>query len=67
MSLRKCQGPAGEPGWQAEVNGAVSACFTYDPADPMSKLRAEAQVLDAFHQLEQNHLAGIDTPVIAGA
>lgn len=43
---RSCTGPNGEPGWQGVAGDQVSACFTYDPADVMSKVRAERQLID---------------------
>lgn len=49
--IRSCTGPNGEPGQQAEVDGQVSECFTYDPADPLSKIRAARAVMDAHDQM----------------
>lgn len=49
--IRKCQGPAGEPGYQAEVDGAVSECFIYVEGDSLSLIRAGNQVQRAHDEL----------------
>lgn len=49
--IRKCQGPQGEPGWQAEVDGQVSACFTYIEGDSLSIIRAGRQVHKAHDDM----------------
>ncbi len=62
MTLRACTGPNGEPGWQVEVGDTTTECFIYDPADVMSKIRAEQQVLAAFDQLETSRV-GTEAPM----
>ncbi len=45
--IRRCEGPAGEPGFKWVDDAGESECFWYDPEDPMSKLRACVGVTSA--------------------
>ena len=51
MSIGRCEGPDGQPGYQATVDGQSSECFVYNPDDVMSQLRAQTQVMDAHQNM----------------
>jgi hypothetical protein len=40
VTVRRCAGPAGEPGYAAEIDGTVGECHTYDPENRLSQVSA---------------------------
>lgn len=52
-----CTGPKGEPGYQAEVDGQVSECFIYDPANPLSQILAGRELTRTHAAMEEARMA----------
>lgn len=57
--IRRCTGPNGEPGLQADIDGVLSECFTYDPADPLSKIAAGKAVTRLHEEHDAAQAAGV--------